>query len=79
MTAILTDPRSGGQTAAPAIGDIVHYWDSWRGEITPFAAMVIALKEDGIANLLVTNQNGDQFVAAGQWSSAPKSKHWSFR
>lgn len=66
-------------TVAPAIGDIVHYWDSWRGELTPHAAMVIALKEDGSVKLLVTNPNGDQFVAAVQWSAAPKSKHWSFR
>ena len=80
MTAVLTDATTGVQTAAPAIGDIVHYWDSWRGELVPFAAMVIALREDGGAKLLVTNPNGMQFVSPGQqWSATPRKSHWSFR
>lgn len=67
-------------TVGPAIGDIVHYWDSWRGELTPHAAMVIAIKEDGGVKLLVTNPNGNQFVAPGQmWSATPRKAHWSWR
>lgn len=80
MTAILTDPRTGVQTAAPAIGEIVHYWESWRGNLVPFAAMVIAIKDDGSAKLFVTNPNGTQFVSPGQmWSATPRAKHWSYR
>lgn len=67
-------------TATATVGDIVHYWDSWRGELTPHAAMVIALKDDCCVKLLVTNPNGNQFVAPAQmWSATPRKAFWSFR
>ncbi len=61
------------------IGEIVHYWDSWRSNLTPYAAMVIYVNDDGDATLLVTNPNGMQFVASAEWSATPKAKHWSYR